>query len=132
MVLATVSDPVSFFTDPDPGCFLQTGSGSKQQKPVLLRQKQNFRRNFCFQPKKYRRYGTYLFFDYNQSRIKYLVSFLKIRENHEKFVEKVEFYSSISGAGSGFRIRIRIQHGNLNPDPTGSGSETLVITHICE
>ena len=57
----------------------------------------------------------------------YLVSFLKISENHEKFVEKVDFYSSISlaGSGSGFRIQIRIQHGNWNPDPTRSGSETL-------
>ena len=53
---------------------------------------------------------------------------MKISENHEKFVEKVEFYSSISlsRSGSGFRIRIRIQHGILNPDPTGSGSETLL------
>jgi len=51
--------------------------------------------------------------------------FLKISENHEMFVEKVDFYSSISlsGSGSGFRIRIRIQSGNLNPDPPGS--ETL-------
>ena len=44
---------------------------------------------------------------------------LKISENHEKFAEKVDFYSSISlaGSGSGFRIRIRIQPGDLNPDP---------------
>ena len=57
-----------------------------------------------------------------------MVEFLKISENHEKFVEKVDIYSSISllGSGSGFRIRIRIQSGNLNPDPSGSGSETLV------
>ena len=65
----------------------------------------------------------------NRYRNFYLVSFLKISENHEKFVEKVDFYSSISlsgsGSGSGLRIRIRIQQGNLNPDPTGSGSETL-------
>ena len=52
---------------------------------------------------------------------------LKISKNHEKFVEKVDFYSSISppGSGFGFRIRIRIQPGNLNPDPPGSGFETL-------
>ena len=57
-------------------------------------------------------------------------AFLKISENHEKIVEKVDFFSSISlsgsGSGSGFRIRIRIQSGNLNPDPPISGSETLV------
>ena len=56
------------------------------------------------------------------------IIFLKISENHEKFVEKVDFYSSssYSGSRSGFRIRIRIQSGNFNPDPPGSGSETLV------
>jgi len=40
--------------------------------------------------------------------------------NHEKFAEKVDFYSSISLAGSG--LRIRIQSGNLNPDPPGSAT----------
>ena len=60
-----------------------------------------------------------------------MVSFLKISENHEKFVEKVDFYSSISLSGSGFRMWIRIQPGNLNPDPTGSGSETLPGVHRC-
>ena len=57
-----------------------------------------------------------------------MVSFLKISENHEKFVEKVDFYSSISLSGSGFRIRIRIQSGNLNPDPPGS--ETLHVIYL--
>jgi len=56
----------------------------------------------------------------------YFISFLKLRENHEKFVEKVDYYSLISLPGSGFRIWIRIQPGDLNPDPPGSGSETLV------
>ena len=58
------------------------------------------------------------------------VSFLKIRENHEKFVEKVDFFSSISRSGSrsGFRIRIRIQHGNLNPDPPGSATLSVYRT----
>ena len=41
---------------------------------------------------------------------------LKISENHEKFAEEVDFYSSISLAGSVFRIRIRIQPGDFNPD----------------
>jgi len=82
--------------------------------------------------------SRYFIFVFNQSSRYFIkhrtfvwyLSFLKISENHEKFVEKVDFYSSISlsGSGSGFRIRIRIQHGNLNPDPTGSGSKTLV-TH---
>ena len=55
-----------------------------------------------------------------------MVSFLKINENHEKFADKVDFYSSISLVGSGFRIRI--QPGDLNPDPSGSGSAKLVNT----
>ena len=50
LVVGSVSDPDSFFTDPDLGLFSQSGSG--QQKPIFLRQKQNFGRNFCFQPKK--------------------------------------------------------------------------------
>ena len=58
----------------------------------------------------------------------YLVSFLKISEIHEKFVEKVDFNSSILLPGSGFRIRIRIQPGDLNQDPPGSRSVTLVFT----
>ena len=59
-----------------------------------------------------------------------MVSFLKISENHEKFVEKVNFYSSISlsGSGSGLRIRIRIQPGDLNSDPPGSA--TLLTSHF--
>ena len=46
------------------------------------------------------------------------------KKDHEKFSEKVYFYSSVSlaGSGSGFRIRIRIQPGDLNPDPRGSGT----------
>ena len=54
--------------------------------------------------------GTYFI---KQRTFIWYLSFLKISENHEKFVEKVDFYSS---------IRIRIQSGNLNPDPTGSGT----------
>jgi len=34
------------------------------------------------------------------------LSFLKISENHKKFVEKVDFYTSISLSGSGSSMEI--------------------------
>jgi len=77
--------------------------------------------------------SRYFIFVFNQSS-RYFIKqrslfgiIFTISENHEKFVEKVDFCCtiSLSGSGFGFQIRIRIQSGNLNPDPTGSGSETL-------
>ena len=130
IIPSSVSDPDSCFTDPDPGLFPQ--SGSKQQKPIFLRQKQNFERNFCFQPKKY----IFYLFSTNQVGILLNIELLfviifKNKWKSWKICGKSGFFSSISLSGSGFRIRIqiRIQHGNLNPDPSGSGSETLIPTY---
>ena len=112
-VFTSVSDPDSFFTDPDPG------SGSSKKKLIFSKTITNFGRNFCFNPK-----SRDFIFVFNQSNTigillnKQLlfVSFLKISENHEKLVEKVDFYSSISlpGSGSGLAVWIRI---HPDPDP---------------
>jgi len=124
-----------FSTDPDTGFFPNPdpdyGSGSRIQIQVtenkfFQSKNKSLGDIFVFNPQS--RYFIFVFKQSSRYFIKQnycLVSFLKISENHEKFVEKVDFYSSISLSGSGFRIRIRIQPGNLNPDPPGSGSETL-------
>jgi len=47
---ASVSDPDSFFTDPE--FFSKSGSGWRQQKTNFFKAKTKFGRNFCCQPKK--------------------------------------------------------------------------------
>jgi len=101
---------LDFFRIPDPG------SGSRQKNSFFQRQKQNVGRNFRSQPNiifVFNQSSTGRYFIKQRTFIWYL-SFLKVSENHEKCVKKVDFYSSLSG--SGFRIRIRIHPGNLNPD----------------
>ena len=53
-----------------------------------------------------------------------MVSFLKISENHEKLVEKVDFYSSISlsGSVSGFR--------KTDPDPAWQFESGSIMIRI--
>jgi len=114
----SVSDPDSFFTDPDPGFFPQSRSGSRQKA------KTKFWEKFLLSTQKV---GILFLFSTNQEGILLNRELLfGIILKNEIFMEKVDFYSSISLSGSGFRIRIRIQTGNLNPDPPGSGSETLL------
>ena len=48
----SVSDPDSFFTDPDPGFFPQSGSGSRQQKTIFSKAKTKFWEKFWFSTQK--------------------------------------------------------------------------------
>ena len=117
---ASVADPDSFFTDPDPGIFCNPDPDPEAKTHFFKGNNKILAEIFIFNQK-----NRYFIFVFNQkSRYYCLVSFLKISENHEKLVEKVDFYSSISlpGSGSGFRIWIRIQPDDLNPHPPGSGT----------
>ena len=117
--------------------FSQSGSGSRQKKLIFAKAIKIFWEKFLFSTQKV---GILFLFSANQVNryfnkqrtfIWYL-SFLKISDNYEKFVEKVHFYCSISLPGTGSGFRIRIQPGNMNPDPPGSGSETLItcVTYL--
>jgi len=107
--------------------FFQSGSG--QKKLIFSKAITKFWLNFLFSTQKVGTQVPILFlFSTNQVGILLHRELFKISENHEKFVDKVDFYCSISLPGSGFGIRIRIL--NTDPDPAWqfeSGSTLIRI-----
>ena len=118
--------------DPDPGLLSNPDPDPGKKTLIFSKAIPKFWEKFLFSTQK-----VHILFLFSTNQVGILlnrellfgtVSFLKISENHEKFVENLDSYSSISLPGSGSRFRIRIQPGNLNPDPPGSGSATLYIS----
>ena len=85
---SSVADPDSFFTDPDPGIFFQSGSGSRQKKLLFSKAITKFWEKYYFSTQKvdifFNQSRRYLFYETGNF---YFVSSLKISENYEKFVQ---------------------------------------------
>ena len=75
---------ILFTTDPDPGIFPQ--SGSRPKTHFYKGNKKNLGEIFVVKKK-----SRYLFYKTGNGNF-YLVLFLKISANHEKFAEKVDFH----------------------------------------
>ena len=80
--------------------FPNPNSGSRQQKTNFSKAKTKFWEKILFSTQKFLFSTNQVGILFNRTFI-WKVSFLKISENPEKFVEKVDFYSSISLPGSG-------------------------------